>query len=128
MKIRNLRYWILIADLLWLLGSLQIAIQLRYAASGTASVTEPFLQYFLMILAAVLAWTLLYFAIHLDGFQCPLRAPHLRQNASSFGAPATAEGSKTDHRHAAVQRLGSSKTHRWMPKSRCADLCGSSMV
>src|SRR5260370_13197023 len=69
MKIRNLRYWILIADLLWLLGSLQIAIQLRYAASGTASVTEPFLQYFLMILAAVLAWTLLYFAIHLDGFQ-----------------------------------------------------------
>ena len=69
MKTRNLRYWILIADLLWLLGSLQIAIQLRYAASGTASVTEPFLQYSLMILAAMLAWAFLYFEMHLDGFQ-----------------------------------------------------------
>ena len=69
MKTRNLRYWILIADLLWLLGSLQLAIQLRYAASGTASVKQPFLQYSLLILVAALAWTFLFFEMHLDGFQ-----------------------------------------------------------
>jgi lipopolysaccharide/colanic/teichoic acid biosynthesis glycosyltransferase len=69
MKTRNLRYWILIADLLWLLGALQLAIQLRYAATGTAGVTEPFLQYSLMILAATLAWAFLYFEMRLDGFQ-----------------------------------------------------------
>jgi len=70
MKLRNLRYWILIADLLWVLGSLQIAIQLRYvAASGTVGITEHSLQYSLMIIAAALVWPFLYFEMHLDGFQ-----------------------------------------------------------
>src|SRR5437667_4097848 len=69
MKTRNLRYWILIADLLWLSGSVQIAIQLRYAASGTATIAEPSLRYSLMILVATLAWAFLYFEMRLDGFQ-----------------------------------------------------------
>lgn len=69
MKIRNLRYWILTADLLWVLGSLQIAIQLRYPASGTVGATEHSPQYSLITLAAALAWTFLYFEMHLDGFQ-----------------------------------------------------------
>jgi lipopolysaccharide/colanic/teichoic acid biosynthesis glycosyltransferase len=69
MKTGNLRYWILTADLLWVLGSLLIAIQLRYAGSGTASVTGHFLEYSLMIFVAELAWSFLYFEMHLDGFQ-----------------------------------------------------------
>ena len=52
-----------------MLGSLQIAIQLRYAASGTASVTVHFLDYSLLIFAVAFAWSLLYFEMHLDGFQ-----------------------------------------------------------
>ena len=69
MKIRNLRYWILTADLLWVLGCLQIAVQLRYAANGAASAKGHSLEYFLMIFAAGLAWPFLYFEMHLDGFQ-----------------------------------------------------------
>jgi lipopolysaccharide/colanic/teichoic acid biosynthesis glycosyltransferase len=69
MKTGNLRYWILTADLLWVLGSLLIAVQLRYAGSGTASVTGHLLEYSLMILVAELAWLFLYFEMHLDGFQ-----------------------------------------------------------
>ncbi len=52
-----------------MLGSLQIAIQLRYAVGGTASATGHFLEYFLMIFAAAFAWSILYFEMHLDGFQ-----------------------------------------------------------
>ncbi len=69
MKIRNLRYWILTADLLWVLGCLQIAVQLRYAANGAASAKGHSSEYFLMIFAAALAWSFLYFEMHLDGFQ-----------------------------------------------------------
>jgi lipopolysaccharide/colanic/teichoic acid biosynthesis glycosyltransferase len=69
MKARNLRYWILTADLLWVLGSLQVAFQLRYATSGTAGVMVHFSEYFLMILAAAFAWSFLYFEMHLDGSQ-----------------------------------------------------------
>jgi lipopolysaccharide/colanic/teichoic acid biosynthesis glycosyltransferase len=70
MKIRNLRYWILTADLFWVLGSLLVAMQLRHAAaSGTVGVTEHFLQYSLMILTTAVVWTFLYFEMHLDGFQ-----------------------------------------------------------
>jgi lipopolysaccharide/colanic/teichoic acid biosynthesis glycosyltransferase len=69
MKILNIRYWILATDLLWVLGSLQIAIQMRYAGSGAASVRGHFLDYFVMIFAAVFTWSFLYFEMHLDGFQ-----------------------------------------------------------
>src|SRR6266481_972606 len=70
MKIRNLRYWILTADLLWVLGALGLGIYLRYA--GTKVTTDFILHYqtySLMILAAVVAWTLLYFEMSLDGFK-----------------------------------------------------------
>ena len=70
MKIRNLRYWILTADLLWVLGALGLGIYLRYA--GTKVTTDfilHFQAYSLMILAAVVAWTLLYFEMSLDGFK-----------------------------------------------------------
>jgi len=70
MKIRDLRYSILTADLLWLLGSLYFAIQLRYVpASRAVGGTEHFLQYSLMILTAAFVWSFLYFQMHLDGFR-----------------------------------------------------------
>src|SRR5882762_5182203 len=70
MKIRNIRYWILTMDLPWMLVSLYIAFQARYAAaSGTVRATEHFPQYTLMIFTAALVWSFLYFEMHLDGFQ-----------------------------------------------------------
>jgi lipopolysaccharide/colanic/teichoic acid biosynthesis glycosyltransferase len=70
MKIRNLRYWILTADLLWVLGALSLAIALRYAGTRDAiDFTARFQTYFLMILAAVMTWTFLYYEMILDGFK-----------------------------------------------------------
>src|SRR5258708_13676300 len=70
MKIRNLRYWILTADLLWALGALGLAMALRYAGTRDAiDFTTRFQTYSLMIIAAVVAWTLLYFEMSLDGFK-----------------------------------------------------------
>src|SRR6267143_5688850 len=70
MKTRNLRYWILTADLLWVLGALGLAIALRYAGTRDAiDLTTRFQSYSLMILAAVVAWSLLYFEMSLDGFK-----------------------------------------------------------
>jgi lipopolysaccharide/colanic/teichoic acid biosynthesis glycosyltransferase len=70
MKIQNIRYRILTADLLWILGALGLGIYLRYA--GTQETTDfilHFQTYSLMILAAVVAWILLYFEMGLDGFK-----------------------------------------------------------
>jgi lipopolysaccharide/colanic/teichoic acid biosynthesis glycosyltransferase len=70
MKIRNLRYWILTADLLWVVGALSLAIALRYAGTRDAiDFTARFQTYFLMIVAAVMAWTFLYYEMILDGFK-----------------------------------------------------------
>jgi len=70
MKIRNLRYWILTADLLWVLGALGLAIAVRYAEATDAIDFITRLQsYSLMILAAVIAWTFLYYEMVLDGFK-----------------------------------------------------------
>src|SRR5713226_7961642 len=70
MKIRNLRYWILTADLLWVLGALGLAMALRYTGTRDAiDVTTRFQAYLFMIIAAVVAWTLLYFEMSLDGFK-----------------------------------------------------------
>jgi lipopolysaccharide/colanic/teichoic acid biosynthesis glycosyltransferase len=70
MKITHIRYWILTIDLPWMLASLYVAIQLRYAAaSGAACATESFPEYALMIFTASLVWSFLYFEMHLDGFQ-----------------------------------------------------------
>jgi lipopolysaccharide/colanic/teichoic acid biosynthesis glycosyltransferase len=70
MKVRNLRYWILAADLLWVWTALQIAAQLRYAASGgSVGVTKHFPQFLPIAFAATIVWTFLYFHMHVDGFQ-----------------------------------------------------------
>jgi lipopolysaccharide/colanic/teichoic acid biosynthesis glycosyltransferase len=70
MKIGKIRYWILSADLLWVLGALGLAIGLRYAGStDKISFTEHLKVYPLLILTVIPTWTLLYFEMSLDGFK-----------------------------------------------------------
>jgi lipopolysaccharide/colanic/teichoic acid biosynthesis glycosyltransferase len=70
MKIGKIRYWILSADLLWVLGALALAIGLRcIGASDGISFSEHFRTYYLLIFTVVPAWTLLYFEMSLDGFK-----------------------------------------------------------
>src|SRR6267378_6398348 len=69
MKIQNIRYGMLTADLLWVLGALGLGIGLRYAGmKDSIDVASRFQSYSLMLVAAVVAWTLLYFEMNLDGF------------------------------------------------------------
>ena len=70
MKSKTIYYWILTADLLWMLGALGLSIYLRYAGTKEpAYFTVHFQTYSLMILAAVVVWTLLYIGMSLDGFK-----------------------------------------------------------
>lgn len=70
MKLQTIRYWILTTDLLWVLGALGLSIYLRYAnTKETTYAAVHFQTYALMALAAVVAWTLLYFGMSLDGFK-----------------------------------------------------------
>jgi lipopolysaccharide/colanic/teichoic acid biosynthesis glycosyltransferase len=70
MKIQNIRYGMLAADLLWVFGALGLGVELRYAGTNDPiDIAAHFQTYFLMALAAVAAWTLLYFEINLDGFK-----------------------------------------------------------
>jgi lipopolysaccharide/colanic/teichoic acid biosynthesis glycosyltransferase len=70
MKIGKIRYWILSADLLWVLGALVLAIGLRYVgATDGISFTERFRTYPLLILTVIPTWALLYFEMGLDGFK-----------------------------------------------------------
>jgi lipopolysaccharide/colanic/teichoic acid biosynthesis glycosyltransferase len=69
MKIQNIRYGILIADLLWMLVALQIALQLRYGTGSVAGGRAHLLDYALMLSTAALIWLYLYFEMRLDGFQ-----------------------------------------------------------
>jgi lipopolysaccharide/colanic/teichoic acid biosynthesis glycosyltransferase len=70
MKIRNIRYWILIADLVWLFVALGLAIELRYVGTRDGiRFTGHFQLYTLMMLVAFVVWTLLYFEMSLDGFK-----------------------------------------------------------
>jgi len=70
MKIRNMRCWILAADLLWVFGALVLAIGLRYASTiDRISFTAYVQTYSLMALAVVVVWILLYFEMSLDGFK-----------------------------------------------------------
>jgi lipopolysaccharide/colanic/teichoic acid biosynthesis glycosyltransferase len=67
---RKLRYWILAADLLCVLGALGAAFALRYAGTkGTIDLVDRFQTYSLVIFAAGAAWTFLYFEMSLDGFK-----------------------------------------------------------
>src|SRR5215472_3310828 len=69
MKIRNIRYWILAADLLSIFSALVLAIGLRYQNTiDRISFTGYVQTYSLMAVAAVVVWILLYFEMSLDGF------------------------------------------------------------
>lgn len=70
MRIKNLRYWILIADLLWMVGASALGIYARYAISNEPlDFITRFRAYSLIMFAAVAAWTFLYFRMTLDGFK-----------------------------------------------------------
>jgi lipopolysaccharide/colanic/teichoic acid biosynthesis glycosyltransferase len=70
MKIHTIRYWVLAADLLWVLGALGFAIRLRYAgARDEIGFTEHFQAYSLMLLVGLVGWAFLYFEMSLDGFK-----------------------------------------------------------
>src|SRR6202007_1261622 len=67
---RKLRYWILVADLLCVLGALAGAFAVRYAGTeDTLDFVVRFQSYALVICAAVAVWTFLYFEMSLDGFK-----------------------------------------------------------
>src|SRR5215831_2324548 len=70
MKIRNIRYWILIADLLCSFAALGIAIGLRYSGvRGEINFTAHFWDYFPTIITTLGIWVFLYFEMSLDGFK-----------------------------------------------------------
>jgi lipopolysaccharide/colanic/teichoic acid biosynthesis glycosyltransferase len=70
MTIRTIRYSMLVADLLWVLGALALGIGLRHTgARGGVDFPELYQTYKLIILAAVVVWTTLYFEMNLDGFK-----------------------------------------------------------
>jgi putative colanic acid biosynthesis UDP-glucose lipid carrier transferase len=70
MKIRNLRFWILSADLCWMLVVLGLGFRLRYSGvEGWANFILYSKTHSPVILVAIVAWTLLYFEMGLDGFK-----------------------------------------------------------
>src|SRR5580704_11064991 len=70
MRTKNLRYWVLTADLIWLIGALALGICLRYAGSKEPlDFIAHLRQYSLLVLVAIVAWTFLYFRMALDGFK-----------------------------------------------------------
>jgi lipopolysaccharide/colanic/teichoic acid biosynthesis glycosyltransferase len=70
MKVNKIRYLMLTADLLWVLGALAIAITLRYARpEGLNDFALHFQDYSFAIVASIVAWTFLYFEMGLDGFK-----------------------------------------------------------
>ena len=69
MTIRTVRYGILAADLVWLLGALILANDLHYAATrSVVDLPAVFRTYGLLTALALLSWTFLYFEMSLDGF------------------------------------------------------------
>lgn len=70
MRVKNLRYWILTADLLWMFGALCLGIYVRYAGTKEPlDFTARLHPYLLIIVVAIVAWTFLYFRMTLDGFK-----------------------------------------------------------
>jgi lipopolysaccharide/colanic/teichoic acid biosynthesis glycosyltransferase len=70
MKIKDIRYWIMTVDLVWVFGALGLAIGLRYVGTGDPmKFTQHFQTYSLMVFAVLVAWILLYFDMSLDGFR-----------------------------------------------------------
>jgi lipopolysaccharide/colanic/teichoic acid biosynthesis glycosyltransferase len=70
MRIKNIRYLILAADLLWVLGALAIGIFFRYVRQESLNdFAQHFQSYSFAIAASIVAWTFLYFEMSLDGFK-----------------------------------------------------------
>jgi lipopolysaccharide/colanic/teichoic acid biosynthesis glycosyltransferase len=70
MKIRSIRFWILAADVLCVFGALVLAIGLRYINTIDRISFQGYVRmYFLIALAAIVVWILLYFEMSLDGFK-----------------------------------------------------------
>jgi lipopolysaccharide/colanic/teichoic acid biosynthesis glycosyltransferase len=70
MKSQNIRYWILIADLLWVPLALLLSIDLRYAnALNTLTSAQHLQNYFVMVIGAMVTWGTLYLEMGLDGFK-----------------------------------------------------------
>ena len=67
---QNLRYWILSADLVWLILAVALGIYVSYAGSKEPlDFIARLQQHSLLVLVAVAAWTSLYFRMTLDGFK-----------------------------------------------------------
>jgi lipopolysaccharide/colanic/teichoic acid biosynthesis glycosyltransferase len=70
MKIQSIRYWMLVADLSWVFAALGLGIGLRYAgAKDPMGFASHYQTYSVMLLAAVVTWTFLYFELNLEGFK-----------------------------------------------------------
>jgi len=70
MRIKNLRFWILTADLLWMIGATALGVYARYAGSSEPlDFPARFRSYSLILVVAAAAWTFLYFRMTLDGFK-----------------------------------------------------------
>jgi lipopolysaccharide/colanic/teichoic acid biosynthesis glycosyltransferase len=64
-----LRYWILLADLLWVITAFLLAHWLRYRFTGLgAEPRQVLLPNVLAVAAALFVWTVLYFSKNLEGF------------------------------------------------------------
>lgn len=66
---RRLRYWILFADLVWILVALAGAFAIRYSSLNLATL-QPlnYHDYFVVALVALAIWSVLYAGMRLDGF------------------------------------------------------------
>ena len=70
MRVKHIRYLILAADLVCVLGALLIGVSLRYGHQvGLNDFPHYFVAYSFAIVAAIVAWTFLYFEMGLDGFK-----------------------------------------------------------
>jgi lipopolysaccharide/colanic/teichoic acid biosynthesis glycosyltransferase len=70
MKIKYLRNGVLSADLICIVGSLGLALGLRYAGTKlSAEFATYFERYFYFLIAAIAVWIAIYFEMNLDGFR-----------------------------------------------------------
>src|SRR5215472_10459300 len=70
MKINYLRNAVLSADLMCIVGSLGLALGLRYASTDLFSeFVTYFERYFYFLIAAMTVWIAIYFEMNLDGFR-----------------------------------------------------------
>jgi hypothetical protein len=70
MKIKYLRNGVLGADLMCIVGSLGLALGLRYAGTDLAAeFVTYFERYLYFLIGAIVVWIAIYFEMNLDGFR-----------------------------------------------------------